>query len=145
VAGGGPAEALAAAVVTDRDVVVRTTALASLAHVDLEACPDALEALVAVTENDAEELVVRRACVAALREHREFAKSLPVQLVVALEDALPKTSGPLRLDVIAALGEVGRAESVLVLDSVRLNTKAAAEAQEVQRALDALKKRTQDR
>jgi hypothetical protein len=83
--------------------------------------------------------------VAALREHREFAKSLPVQLVVALEDALPKTSGPLRLDVIAALGEVGRAESVLVLDSVRLNTKAAAEAQEVQRALDALKKRTQDR
>lgn len=145
VAGGGPAEALAAAAVTDRDLAVRTTALASLAHVDLEACPDALEALVGITENDAEELAVRRACVAALREHREFAKSLPAQLVVALEQALPKTTGLLRLDVIAALGEVGRAESVQVLESARLNTKASDEAQVVRVALEALKKRTQDR
>jgi HEAT repeat protein len=145
VAGGGPAVALAASARSDRDVSVRTAALESLARVDLEACPDALEVMVAITEDDAEDIRVRRACVKTLREHRKVAKNLPGQLVVALERTLSKATGPLRLDVIAALGEVGRAESLAALESARLGAKAPAEAQALQVALDALKTRTQER
>jgi hypothetical protein len=140
--GGGPANVLAKAAARDRSLGVRTQCLATLASVDIEACPDGLQALITITGDEAEAPVARQACVAALRAHRRIARHLPDQLVVAMERALPKATGALRLELIAALGEAGSADSLQVLESARLSAKTSEEAGVVAKALAALKERT---
>ncbi|MCO5165262.1 MAG: HEAT repeat domain-containing protein [Planctomycetes bacterium] len=131
---GGAVDALARVALADRDAGVRTHALAALARADLAALPVAREALARLVLDEAEDAPVRHGAVATLRAHHAIARALPPDLVDALLTALDRTTGPLRLEVIAALGEAAPGEALPRLDAAAL---AATTAVEREALLDA--------
>jgi HEAT repeat protein len=144
--GGRAAEALAKAALEDRELAVRTHAVASLARVDLALCAAAQDALITLTEDPTAEVAVRRACVAAITAHRQVARSLPRDLVVLLERAFESSSpGPLRIELIVALGHAGRPESRPILETALASTQRPREAAALREALAALERRAEDR
>jgi len=143
-AGGQIAVKLADAAQQDQDVGVRSHALAALARADLRRCLPARNALSLLLEDENETPILRQASVAAMRSHRAIAKTLPEELVISLERVLPKATGPLKLEVTRALGEAGRAETVPILENALLAASAPEEQEELRRAIEAVKKRTQE-
>ena len=87
----------------------------------------------------------RLAAIAAIRAHRKISRGLPQDLAISLERALEKTTGPLRLEVIAALGEAGRSEALPLLQGLLLAASDPAEAQALRQAIASLERRTAPR
>lgn len=136
--------ALARVALDDRDPAVRTHAIATLARADLAAQPSSRAALARLVTDDAEDAVVRQAAVAALRTQHAIARALPSDLVDALLAALDRTSGPLRLDVIAALGEAALAPALPRLEASALAATEPREAQALHEAALAVRARSPD-
>ncbi|MBX3466944.1 MAG: HEAT repeat domain-containing protein [Planctomycetes bacterium] len=131
---GGAVGALTRVALADRDPGVRTHALATLARADLADLPAARAALARLVLDEAEDAPVRAGVVATLRAHHAIARALPPDLVDALLTALDRTTGPLRVEVIAALGEAAPGEALPRLDAAAL---AATAPQEREALLDA--------
>lgn len=143
---GGPvARELARAARSDRSRAVRAHAIASLALVDLDRCVPAREALVSLLADPVEDAELRRAAVASLRAHWAIARALPGELLVALERALLPSTGALRAEVVEALAEAGRAETVAVLERALFASKDATERGLLERAIASIRERTRSR
>lgn len=134
--------ALARVASGDRDPGVRTHALATLARADLAAQPGSRAALAQVIGSETDDAVVRQAAVAALRAHHAIARALPADLLDALMGALDRTSGALRLEVIAALGEAAPATAVPRLEASALAATDPREAQALRDAALAIRTRS---
>ena len=140
---GGPAvDALATAALSDRDPTVRAEALAGLVRADLARSTQARAALIEVTEREAEPEELRLGAVRAILGHYRLARSLPPEVIVSLEGLLERTIPPVRLAVIQALGEAGRAESLALVDNARLKAQTAEERAALEEAVLALRRRT---
>lgn len=137
----GVPDALAATALDDRDLAVRTHALAVLARCDLAALAASREALAKIVTTETDDATVREAAVAALRAHFAIARALPPDLVAALVTALDRTAGPLRLRVIEVLAEAGDATTLPRLEAAALAATVASERTALRSAADVLRRR----
>lgn len=134
-------DALARAALDDRELEVRTHALAALARADLGAQPASREVLVQLITDEKHEAAAREAAVGALRKHHAIARVLPPDLIAALILGLDRTTGALRLEVIAALGEAAGEVNLPKLEAAVLATADPNERAALVEAVDAVRRR----
>ncbi len=134
--------ALARVATSDRDPGVRTHALATLARADLAELPGGRAALAGLIASETEDEVLRQAAVAALRVQHALARGLTPDLLEALLGALDRTSGSLRLEVIAALGEAASSPALPRLEASALAATDPLEAQALRDAVLSVRARS---
>ena len=141
--GGVAAEGLARTAREDRDVAVRTHAIAALVRADLAGNRALIDALTGLLADEGQPREVRGAVVATLRGHHTIAKSLPDLLVESLEQLVTAAEeAPLRIAAIDALGESSaRPESITVLEGLQVTASGPDVQQAVAEALSALRAR----
>lgn len=138
--GAAAASALAKAARGDVDLGVRTHAIAALAQADLTRSAEARRALVDMLSDPAQPLDVRRAVIATLDAQLALAHRLPTPVVEGLETLASSEHGMLRREVIALLGEAGRARTVELFEGM-LPTLGAEDRAAVRAALERLERR----